>query len=252
MGSLKQFNIHKNIIDILNDGRIEDKTFFLPNTQLDRSTYDEVNKVLIALGAKWNKKAKGHVFDYDISEELSRVIRTGVVTDWKKSTDFFYTPDNVVNEMLGLVPKPCAGDFSVLEPSAGQGHILDLLKYNFPNVDIHCIEKNPMHCERLKEKGYSPINDDFLNVTPFKVDVVLMNPPFSEEIEHIKHAYDFVEEDGILITIASAMILDKSMKKNKEFKEWFNSLDSYDYPLPANSFKESGTNVNSKMLVFHK
>ena len=50
-----------------------------------------------------------------------------------------------------------------------------------------------------------------------KMDVILMNPPFSEEQEHIRHAYQFFKEDGILITIASNMILDRENKKTKEF-----------------------------------
>lgn len=252
MSNLKQFVVADNVIEILKQGSITDKVFFLPDVQIERSLYESVNKVLVALGAKWNKKSKGHIFEYDIASELNNVFKTGIATDWKKSTDFFYTPDVVVNEMLGQLPLPINKKFKVLEPSAGQGHILDILKENFSNAEIICIEKNPMHCEKLIEKGYSPVNDDFLNIAPCLVDVVLMNPPFSEEMEHIKHAFDFLDEDGILITIASAMILDRTTKQGKAFKQWYNDVQGYDYLLPTNSFKESGTGVNTKMLIINK
>ncbi len=79
-----------------------------------------------------------------------------------------------------------------------------------------------------------------------------MNPPFSEECEHIKYAYKFLRENGILITVASNMILEKSLKKNKEFAEWFKKVEGSEYTLPPNSFKESGTGVYAKILVIYK
>ncbi len=84
------------------------------------------------------------------------------------------------------------------------------------------------------------------------MDVILMNPPFSEEQEHIRHAYQFFKEDGILITIASNMILDRENKKTKEFAKWFKEVGGSEYSLPPNSFKESGTGVRTKILVFYK
>ncbi|WP_407310614.1 hypothetical protein [Desulfosporosinus sp. SB140] len=252
MSNLKQFTTDDETVEILKLSRIEGKTLFLPDITLERSQYETVNKVLVALGAKWNKKARGHVFDYDIHKEIESVIKTKTVTDWKKSTDFFYTPKNVVNEMLGQINFYRHDNMKILEPSAGQGHILDLAKENFPNAEFIVIEKNPHHCERLREKGYFPIQADFMDVEPVEVDAVLMNPPFSFEIEHITHAYDFLKDGGQLITIASAGILDKGTKKGKEFKQWFDDVYGYDYTLPANSFKESGTSVNTKMLIFNK
>lgn len=252
MSNLKQFQTDGEVIEILKISKIEGKTLFLPEITLERYQYEAVNKVLVALGAKWNKKAKGHIFDYDIRKELENVIRTGIVTDWKKSTDFFYTPDIVVCEMLGQLNYPCAEKIKILEPSAGQGHILDLAKENFYNAEFIVIEKNPHHCERLKEKGYSPIQADFMDIEPIEVDAVLMNPPFSYEIEHIMHAYEFLGENGQLITIASAGILDKGTIKGKKFRQWFDDVGGYDYRLPDNSFKESGTGVCTKMLVLNK
>lgn len=84
------------------------------------------------------------------------------------------------------------------------------------------------------------------------MDVILMNPPFSEEQEHIKHAYQFLKEDGILISVASNMILDKENRKTREFFEWFKKVEGSEYSLPPNSFKESGTGVRTKILVFYK
>ena len=120
MGNLKRFIVDIDTLEILKQGNIEGNTYYLPKTQLERSKYDAVNKVLVALGAKWNKKANGHVFDYDITESFNQVLETGIVTDWKKINRLFYTPKNVVNEMLGLVVQPKLAKIKLLEPSAGR------------------------------------------------------------------------------------------------------------------------------------
>jgi len=213
-----------------------------------------VKKVLNALGAKWDRKLKEHIFDYDITETLKQVIETGVVVDWKKSTDFFFTPDQVVFEMLGLVNCSFDRELLFLEPSAGQGHILDLAVEEFPNARFFCIEENPLHCERLKEKGYDPICCDFLAMKPEfgPFDLILMNPPFSAEMEHIRHAYDFLSRSGQMITVASKSILTKQAKANQEFAQWFQEVGGYWYPLPSSSFKESGTSVMTQLLVITK
>ena len=54
--------IADNILSILGECRVEGDTLFLPDRQLDRSTYQAVNKVLVNIGGKWDRRAKGHVF----------------------------------------------------------------------------------------------------------------------------------------------------------------------------------------------
>lgn len=94
---------------------------------------------------------------------------------------------------------------------------------------------------------------DFLDYnSDKKMEVILMNPPFSEEWDHIQHAYELLDDGGILISIASAMVIGKESKRGKEFTKWYKEVCGYDYRLPENSFKESGAGVNTKMLVFTK
>jgi len=248
---MKQFTTTPEVIDLLRRGCIIDNTYHLP-AQVDRSLYEAVNKVLVALGAKWSRKEGGHVFEYPIKDELDKVISTGIVTNWKKTTDFFHTPEAVALEMCGLLQRNPYEEFTLFDPSAGQGHLLDVVKANFHNVNILANELNPMHCQRLREKGYNPMSEDFMEIEPFAVDVILMNPPFTYEMEHIQHAYKFLADGGELITIASQMILSKNTKKGKAFKQWFDKMAGCDYAMNQNSFKESGTGVSTKMIVFNQ
>ena len=69
--------IKPEILDILNQSAIVSNGLFsltLPNIQLDRKTYLEVNKVLEALGGKWNKKHKAHIFETDPTPQFTKAV----------------------------------------------------------------------------------------------------------------------------------------------------------------------------------
>ena len=76
--------------------------------------------------------------------------------------DFFPTPRNVVEQMIELADLD--GDMKVLEPSAGMGHIADVLKDYGIKPDV--IELSGKRQELLKLKGYSVVGNDFLTFDP--------------------------------------------------------------------------------------
>lgn len=63
---------------ILESGRIEGFSYFLPSGKLERKIYEQANKVLTNAGGKWNKKSQCHVFDCDPSQSLGLTFKTGV------------------------------------------------------------------------------------------------------------------------------------------------------------------------------
>ena len=73
------------------------------------------------MGAKWDRKLKAHKFEYDISNMLKNAIETKEVIDWKKSTDFYHTPKEIIYEMLGLVQNYKYDNIEFLEPSCRTG-----------------------------------------------------------------------------------------------------------------------------------
>ena len=89
------------------------------SAQLDRADYSKVNKILEALGGKWNKKAGAHVFTgSDPEEVIATYLETGKLDNPEKF-GFFPTPAPLARELVelaGLQP----GD-TVLEPQAGTG-----------------------------------------------------------------------------------------------------------------------------------
>jgi putative transposase len=132
-------------------------------------------------------------------------------------------PNNIIN----ILTFDNNENKTILEPSAGQGHLLDRLKDEFANTKLLVVENNPMHVQRLHQKGYDVIEDDFMNIKPIPVNGVFMNPPFTYDTEHIKHAYDFLQDEGsMLVSVAGAGIKFNSTKKHIEFREWLKSVNA--------------------------
>ena len=126
--------IDSAIIEVLAKAEVSGNTLRLTE-QLDRKTYQQVSKVLSAIGGKWNSPKKCHIFADDVEDILQSIILTGEYTSEKTEYQFFPTPDELAAEMVRLAN--ITSDDVCLEPSAGRGAIA---KY-MPGCD--CVELNP-------------------------------------------------------------------------------------------------------------
>jgi hypothetical protein len=81
-----------------------------------------------------------------------------------------------------------------------------------------------------------------------------MNPPFEnlQDIEHIQHAYKCLKAGGRLVAICSPSGFFRSGKKAEGFRLWFEEVRGSEQDLPENSFKASGTSVNTKIVIIDK
>jgi len=231
--------------------------------QLDRKLYLAVNKVLERIGGRWNKKAKAHIFDGDPTERLNNVIECGVL-DPKVKTGYFPTPPKIVDKMIELA------DFDsldrtgrILEPSAGQGHIADMIIENISDgkwgiVDV--CENLPENVHVLEEKGYV-VQGEFFNhfktcdYANIRYDRILMNPPFERQscIDHVTAAFGLLAPNGILVAIMSSGVTFRENKKTVEFREKILEPHcTHLEHLPDGAFKESGTMVSTILLKLKK
>lgn len=229
--------------------------------QLDRKAYENVNKALEALGGKWNRKAGGHIFTTDPREQLSGLIDNGSLKVTKEG--WFPTPDSVIAQMYELAPYD--GHGFVLEPSAGEGAIIDYIAHKLPGRQvskriIECVELNPQRAEVLRQKNCVPIEADFLTTTldtfglPEGFCRVYMNPPFEngQDIDHVRHAYNLLSPGGILVSVMSEGVFFRDDNKAKEFRAWLESAKGYSIKLPSDAFKPSGTGVQTRLAVARK
>lgn len=238
-------------LSILEAGRTEGTSFFLQG-QLDRKDYVKVNEVLEACGGKWNKKLKAHVFPIDAAEAIDQVLTTGEIQTVKEVRDefqYFPTPKAVVDMMIEAaeIDKP---GLLVLEPSAGQGAIVDAVVE--AGGDVVMYELMPENAEVLKEKGYKVAGGDFLLSTQMRVyDRVIMNPPFAKQadVKHVMHALKMVKPGGKLVAIMSGGVMFRTTRQTAEFRELVGRYGGTFEALPPGAFKESGTLVNTVLVV---
>lgn len=135
--------------------------------------------------------------------------------------DINFTPKEVVNRLVEYAQ--IDNNSIVLEPSAGIGNIADQIKTITEHVE--CIEFSYSFTELLKLKNHKVVGSDTMQYNRFNYyDAVIMNPPFSEEIDHIQHAYKTLKAGGKLISITSPSWTFNNNRKAQEFREWFKNV----------------------------
>lgn len=168
----------------------------------------------------------------------------------KQGGDFYTTPERVVETLLDAAD--ISSGESVLEPSAGLGNIAQAIKESSPGADLTVNEYDPSRATFLKKKGFSKVeNEDFLEMQG-GYDKIVMNPPFSMEKEHVRKAYEMLKPGGRLVSVMSSGPFFRSFKADKDFRDWFDSLGGEKTDLEQGAFKESGTGVNTVMVVLDK
>ena len=250
-------DISDDVLTILNDGKLTDDKYYLPNVQLDREMYTKVNKVLEGLGGKWNRKGKCHLFGD--TNALREAMERGHYAN-PKALGFFATPDKLASTIVARLDiQPGA---TVLEPSAGTGS-LAVAAFQ-AGGDVICVEIDQGRVDILKALGFRTVHTDFLfDATLLDTiglfDHVVMNPPFAvpgdprADISHVLHAIKFLKPGGSLVAIMGAGILFREDERTKYFLSQV--IDKYHgsvEPLPDGSFAEYGTNVRTAVLTLYK
>ena len=160
--------------------------------------------------------------------------------------DIQFTPPEPAKELVALAG--VRKDSRVLEPEAGIGNIADVAKEVTDHVD--CIERMTDFCEILKLKKHNVIGNDLLTAETAPIyDAVVMNPPFSEECEHIKRAFDFLRPGGSLVAVCSSSIQWKSTRKYEQFRDW---LSEHTHSIDECGAKFEMTGVHTVVLVVDK
>lgn len=162
--------------------------------------------------------------------------------------DFYPTPVEVIEQMLSMTD--VAGKI-VLEPSFGSGNIVKYLNDNFAKQVIGC-EIN----DRLRSmvEGVSVIGSDFLRVTSEEVshiDMIVMNPPFSNEEEHILHAWDIAPGGCEIISLCNASLIGGHGYYSNQKREKVNNLiDLYGHSEDLGDvFKDAERKTDCKVAV---
>lgn len=249
--------VDADVMEVLKTAWCEGLKLYLPPAQMERKLYERTNEVLTRIGGKWKGgKTRAHVFEDDPAPLLAEVLSTGIMP-LDNPLDFYRTPAEVVERMVSI-----AGDMSgsiVLEPSAGDGAIVEQVVSKYPSAIVHAVEVDEKRADKLRQKfsGVNVTQADFMAHTPIMPDIVLMNPPFTLQgdklayITHIQKAYDVMKAGGKLVAIAPASLKFRSDKRTAGLREFVTERGHIE-DLPSGVFGESGTMVSTVLLAMGK
>jgi len=181
------------------------------------------------------------------AEEEDAKPRTGTAVS--KDLQFYWTPPAAIDAALEAVGiyRPSEYGYGaerpahrVLEPSCGDGRILDVLRAR--GCRSLGIEVHAGRAAEARAKGHDVLTANFLEqpARP-EFDFVVMNPPFygRHYVKHVRHAFEFLKPGGRLVSILPAT----AHYDHDELKgRW--------QDLPVGSFAEAGTNVPTGIMTF--
>ena len=240
--------------EILEKSEINENYLKLPNIILNRDEYVDVKKTLDGIGGKW-KGGKIQAFTFNSSpKELLDNILGGKKINLKKDFQFFPTPSIIADRLVQLAE--IEKEHTILEPSAGQGAIIEAIrKVSKKVIGYYELVKQNKDILESKELNTLCLGDDFIeNKVLVKFDRIVANPPFTknQDIIHLLKMYDCLNNNGILVCITSTSWERGTQKKQLEFKQWLKSVNAEILKIDAGSFKESGTNIETRIIKIKK
>lgn len=165
--------------------------------------------------------------------------------------DFYPTPVEVIEQMLSLTD--VTGKI-VLEPSAGSGNIVDFCKERGAREVLACEINDKLRA--IVAGKCQVIAKDFLTVTAdmiSHVDVIVMNPPFSNEEQHILHAWDIAPDGCEIISLCNSSMLEYGGYTNRnKIREIIQLNGGTEYLGRVFSTAERSTDVSVSVIRLYK
>lgn len=252
--------IEQDVIGVLARGTPEGNAYRLPE-QLSRQLYVRVNRVLVAMGGKWDRRGGAHVFEVPAAPLLEAVLESEEMPP-KNPTAWFATPVEVARRLLRdpALPRIPAWADVVLEPSAGSGHLarqVELyLGHQGRTCRLHVCEVVDRFQALLDEQGFNLVAEDFLAYQPAPdevPDAVVMNPPFALNgsplawADHVMHAWKMLAAGGVLLAVVPAGFEFRREVKAAAVRDLVAAHGAV-VPVEGNGFHESGTDVRTILI----
>jgi hypothetical protein len=180
---------------------------------------------------------------------------------FNNNPDFYPTPQSLINKMLLKI------DFktiqTVLEPSAGDGRLIEAIKNKFKYAhssyynqeakwDIDAIELDDNLQHILKGKGYRVVHNDFLTFHSYKsYDAIIANFPFSEGDKHLLKALDMQQYGGQIVCLINAETLHNPYTNTR--KDLLRQLEDYNAEIEyiPNAFYDADRKTDVEVALIY-
>lgn len=242
------------VIEIIKQCSADGNILRLPQMELSRDDYLSVKKAIEKNGGKWKG---GNTFGFVFTDRAAADVIDSMLNgfeDIKKDFQFFTTPYDVADLMVvKLEIKPYE---KILEPSAGNGALINAVLRLHSDITIDCYELNPLNRKVLEKiLNVNVIGDDFIKrIDNEEYDVIIANPPFSknQDIIHLMKMWNNLRYGGRIACITSTHWMFANDTKSTEFREWIVGKCVFQHEFPNGTFKESGTDIATILLILEK
>lgn len=134
----------------------------------------------------------------------------------RKAYDFYATPPETVRAFLANFDGISSGD-RILEPSAGNGQIVKVLREGGYDNRIDAVELRPEERGTLEALADNVTIGSFFDYEPdCGYDVIIGNPPYSLALDFINKSLELLHPGGLLIFLLRTNFLESE----KRFKWW--------------------------------
>lgn len=229
--------------------------------QLNRTDYVNANKALEALGGKWSRRDRAHVFTTSPQAALAEFIGGGAAPKPARTAEgYVATPpalaDEIITRYTFIHALPAGA--AVLEPSAGDGALVRAIRRVNPHVVVTGVEPNVERAAHIAVPpplliGVPATLEEFSAATEQRFAAVVMNPPFAVPgqptlwIDHVRLAWDLLTPGGRLVSIVPAGFADRSDRRHTAMRAFITEHGGA-APLPADAFVASGTGVRTYVV----
>ena len=170
--------------------------------------------------------------------------------------DSFFSPPAVADALLDAarLPDDPGPAFRVLDPSAGDGALLDAVLGRLPRASVAAVEINARLRDILAAKGHALAGHDALEFADADgFDRIIMNPPFGRggalAMQHVRHAYGLLRSGGCLVAVVPESCFFRADRAHRDFRDWLYGLGGYDRDPPHEAFAAAGTTVSTRLVV---
>lgn len=160
----------------------------------------------------------------------------------RKEHDFYATPIDVVENFINNYEGVISG--KILEPSAGNGNVIQALRNKCIDGDITAIEIRSEELDNLSKLSNNVIIGNFLNDLEHdeKYDIIIGNPPYTFAKEFTEKCLSLLKDDGKLIFLLRTAFLESKSR----YQFWQDNPLSGLYVLSKRpSFTGKGTDATS-------
>ncbi|TAM91156.1 hypothetical protein EPN42_04655 [bacterium] len=199
--------------------------------------YREIDDFFDAIGVTWNRKRRRHVAPADAKAAIVEAVTTGFYADTIATLEFFPTGASYAHELaqdlaneIGWMAAP-----RILEPSAGDGAMVGAILELIPHAQVTAVEVDPRRAKSLLrrfagDERVRVVEESIFSHTGTAYDGALMNPPFSEALEHIRHVRLLLRAGGALVGIAP------HGPTNAHIGRWLHQADALLWRTPDRAF----------------